>query len=158
MSLVSVIMFLVGTILGAGGCLLIVRQTRSESSIEKQLRELQEEFTAYRENVNQHFNQTAKLVNDLTNNYISVQKHLEDAAESFAQPPKSFELNPEESEKLESDREEFLSLETQPVVDAAEDAQFDSDSPTEPPKDYAPKAPDDKGTLAEDFGLHEKAR
>ncbi|MCG8668268.1 MAG: YhcB family protein [Pseudomonadales bacterium] len=157
MSLVSVIMFLVGALLGVGGCLLIVRQTRSESSIEKQLRELQEEFTAYRENVNQHFNQTAKLVNDLTNNYISVQKHLEDAAESFAQPPKSFELNPEETEALENKKEEFLSLEI-PTSEEDEDAQFDSSGAVEPPKDYAPKAPDDKGTLAEDYGLHESAK
>lgn len=156
MSLVSVILFLLGITLGAGGCLLVMRQTRSESSIDKQLRELQEEFTAYRENVNQHFNNTAKLVNELTNNYISVQKHLEDAAESFAQPPKSFELDTDPSEQLENKREEFLTLETsQPAEE--EDAQFEN-SGVEAPKDYAPKSPDDKGTLAEDFGLHEQAK
>lgn len=154
MSLVSVIMFLIGTLLGAAGCLLVMRQTRSESSIEKQLRELQEEFTAYRENVNQHFNQTAKLVNDLTNNYIAVQKHLNDAAESFAQPPKSFELDENETEKLENDQETILTLET-PKPTAEEDAQFDAGVSVEPPKDYAPKSPKDKGTLAEDYGLQE---
>lgn len=155
MSLVGVVMFLVGIVLGVGGSLLVMRQTRSESSIEKQLRELQEEFTAYRENVNQHFNQTAKLVNDLTNNYIAVQKHLEDAAESFAQPPKSFELDTDETEQLENKRESFLTLEASTKDASEEDAQFDTNGAVEPPKDYAPKSPKDKGTLAEDFGLQE---
>lgn len=154
MSLVSVIMFLIGALLGVAGSLLVVRQTRSESSIEKQLRELQEEFTAYRENVNQHFNQTTKLVNDLTKNYIAVQKHLDDAAESFAQPPKSFHLEENEQAKLESQRETLLPLETRPR-DEEEDAQFDGSIAVEPPKDYAPKSPKDKGTLAEDYGLQE---
>lgn len=154
MSLVSVVMFLIGAALGVAGCLLVVRQTRNESSIEKQLRELQEEFTAYRENVNQHFNQTAKLVNDLTKNYIAVQKHLDEAADSFAQPPKSFELEEDQKEKLESQRETLLPLETKPVEEEA-DAQFDSNIAVEPPKDYAPKSPKDKGTLSEDYGLQE---
>lgn len=154
MSLVSVIMFLLGALLGVAGSLLVVRQTRSESSIEKQLRELQEEFTAYRENVNQHFNQTTKLVNDLTKNYIAVQKHLDDAAESFAQPPKSFQLEEDQQAKLESQKEKLLPLETAPIDDE-EDAQFDGSITVEPPKDYAPKSPKDKGTLAEDYGLQE---
>ena len=154
MSLISVVMFLAGTVLGVAGCLLVVRQTRSESSIEKQLRELQEEFTAYRENVNQHFNQTTKLVNDLTKNYIAVQKHLDDAAESFAQPPKSFELEEDTTAKLENQREPLLPLET-PTTEEEQDAQFDSGIAVEPPKDYAPKSPKDKGTLAEDYGLQE---
>lgn len=157
MSLVSVIMFLIGALLGVAGSLLVVRQTRSESTIEKQLRELQEEFTAYRENVNQHFNQTAKLVNDLTKNYIAVQKHLDEAAESFAQPPKSFELEEEEQEKLESQREQLLPLETKSGGES-EDAQFDSNITVEPPKDYAPKSPKDKGTLSEDYGLQESLK
>ena len=155
MNLVSVIMFLVGAGLGVIGCLLVMRQTRSETSIEKQLRDLQEEFTAYRENVNQHFNQTAKLVNDLTNNYIAVHKHLVDAAESFAQPPKSFELEPDSTEKLENKREAILPLETPKPAPSEEDAQFNTAGAVEPPKDYAPKSPEDKGTLAEDYGLQE---
>ncbi|MCG8312735.1 MAG: YhcB family protein [Pseudomonadales bacterium] len=155
MSLVSVLMFIVGVALGAGGCLFVVRQTRSESSIEKQLRELQEEFTAYRENVNQHFNQTAKLVNELTNNYIAVQKHLGEAAESFAQPPKSFDLQEDDTEKLENKREDFLTLETKAPMKTEEDAQFENGGGIEQPKDYAPKSAKEKGTLAEDFGLQE---
>ncbi|PIE41491.1 MAG: hypothetical protein CSA49_03030 [Gammaproteobacteria bacterium] len=155
MSLTSVILFLAGVASGAFGCFLIMRASRSESSIERQLRELQEEFTAYRENVNQHFNNTAKLVNKLTKDYISVQKHLEDAAESFTQPPKSFKLNEESAEQLEKQREEFLTLEASSPKEE-EDAQFDI-AGAQPPKDYAPKAPSEKGTLAEDYGLHKPA-
>lgn len=126
------------------------------------MRELQDEFTAYRENVNQHFSQTATLVNNLTESYVSVQKHLKDAAESFSQPPKSFELEPEEKDKqLPQTKTEFISLEKKPEeleADDGEDAKFDESSSIEQPRDYAPKqGPGDKGTLSEDFGLHKKA-
>ena len=89
----TLIAFLVGLTAGALGCFLLMSRSRAQSNIEQQLRELQEEFTAYRENVNTHFNKTAQMVNTLTENYLAVQKHLETAADSFAEPPKSFQLD-----------------------------------------------------------------
>lgn len=150
------VMLLVGVALGAVGSLLISRQTRSEPHIEKQLRDLQEEFTAYRENVNQHFNQTTRLVNKLTNDYAKVQQHLGEAADSFAQPPKSFELDADSKGAL-AEREELLQLEIRntELGEGGEDAQFDNPESLEQPKDYAPKAKSQKGTLAEDFGLNQ---
>jgi uncharacterized membrane-anchored protein YhcB (DUF1043 family) len=159
MDLISVVTFFVGCIVGTVGCLLVVRQVKSDSTIERQMRELQEEFTAYRENVNQHFNQTAKLVNSLTENYIAVQKHLEDAAESFSQPPKSFELDTSNNTALTEAKQKFATLALQtPEPSGNDDASFgELNEAIEQPRDYAPKAsPKDKGTLAEDFGLHEK--
>ena len=159
MSLVSVLMFVVGIILGATGCLLVIRQTYSESSIERQLRELQEEFTAYRENVNQHFNQTTKLVNELTSNYVNVQKHLEDAAESFAQPPKSFELDETKDKETENrvKNEALVKLET-PKTEATEDAQFEQYNGVEPPKDYASTPAKEVGTLSEEYGFQHSSK
>ena len=84
MDLLTIAVFLAGCGAGAVVSYVVLARTRAESKIERQMRELQEEFTAYRENVNQHFNKTAQLVNSLTENYIAVQKHLEDAADSFA--------------------------------------------------------------------------
>lgn len=159
MDLLTIAVFLAGVAVGAGGCYAFVLGTRSESKVERQMRELQEEFTAYRENVNQHFNKTAQLVNNLTENYISVQKHLEDAAVSFAEPPKSFTL--EKNESLPPAKAAFVSLEDrqkQELRDKGPDAEFENSPLMEPPKDYAPKSRSgEKGQLEEGFGLDSKA-
>lgn len=137
-------------------CYFGIMRHRSESAMEKQTKELQEEFTAYRENVNQHFQQTANLVNDLTENYISVQKHLETAATSFAEPPKSFTLDENDTEKLPAAKPEFNTLEVQSSQsEDEEDAEF-ADKAFEPPLDYAPKGSKEQGTLEEGFRLQEK--
>lgn len=152
MDFLTIMVFLAGCAAGALVSFVVLSRTRTESKMERQMRELQEEFTAYRENVNQHFSKTAQMVNTLTENYIAVQKHLEDAADSFAEPPKSFTL---ENSTLPATRTEFVPLEDrqqQELRHAHGDAGFEV--PVEPPKDYAPKTkPGDKGTLAEDFGL-----
>ena len=159
MDFLTIVVFLAGAIIGAAVCYAFVAGSRSESKVERQMRELQEEFTAYRENVNQHFNKTAQLVNNLTDNYIAVQKHLEDAAVSFAEPPKSFNL--EQTESLPAAKPEFASLEDrqkQELRAKPKDADFQNNVPVEPPKDYAPKSkPGDKGQLEEGFGLDTKA-
>lgn len=152
MDFLTIMVFLAGCAAGALVSFVVLSRTRTESKMERQMRELQEEFTAYRENVNQHFSKTAQMVNTLTENYIAVQKHLEDAADSFAEPPKSFTL---ENSTLPATRTEFVPLEDrqqQELRHAHGDAGFEVS--VEPPKDYAPKTkPGDKGTLAEDFGL-----
>ena len=153
METVTIIAFIVGAVLGALGCFFVMTRLRAQGNIEQQLRELQEEFTAYRENVNTHFNKTAEMVNTLTENYLSVQKHLEDAADSFAEPPKSFQLQT----ALPSKKTEFVSLEAKqkPEVKQKPDAKFEEDDMKQP-RDYAPKSGGkDKGTLSEDFGLHD---
>lgn len=155
MQAVTFIAFFVGAGLGALICYLMMARSKAQGNIEQQLRELQEEFTAYRENVNTHFNKTAQLVNTLTDNYISVQKHLEDAADSFAEPPKSIQIE----NTLPSKKTEFVSLEAKEKETTEEqpDAEFKEDETMQPPRDYAPKdSKKDQGTLSEEFGLHDK--
>lgn len=149
--MLEVIMFLLGATAGAVVSYVVQTRRRSESAIERQLRDLQEEFTAYRENVNQHFNRTADLVNNLTETYVKVQKHLEDASASFSEPPKSFKL--ENNALLVASAPQFIAIETKEPP--PKDASFE-DERIQPPRDYAPKtSPKDKGTLAEDFGFNQ---
>ncbi len=158
MQISMIIAFLLGSIVGAIICYLVFSRSKAESSIDRQLRELQEEFTAYRENVNTHFNKTAELVNTLTENYIAVQNHLEDSADTFTEPPKSFQLD--NKQKLPTKKTKFVSLEVKALPDdaaaSAEDANFETDHSATPPLDYAPKSKDkNKGMLSEEYGLHE---
>jgi uncharacterized membrane-anchored protein YhcB (DUF1043 family) len=156
MQLITFIAFLAGLAIGGFGCFLLMSRSKAQSNIEQQLRELQEEFTAYRENVNTHFNKTAQMVNTLTENYLTVQKHLEDAADSFAEPPKSFQLDT--THKLPNQKTKFISLETKASDEESSegDAEFSQKDVAQPPRDYAPKtSTKDKGTLSEEFGLHD---
>jgi len=149
--MLEITLFLLGGVIGALGSYVVLTHNRSESAVERKLRELQDEFTAYRENVNQHFNRTADLVNNLTESYVKVQKHLEEASVSFAEPPKSFTLENQESQAVAS-LPQFVAMETR-EKSAARDATF-AENALQPPRDYAPKSsPREKGTLAEDFGL-----
>lgn len=149
--MLEIILFLLGGVIGALGSYVVLTHNRSESAVERKLRELQDEFTAYRENVNQHFNRTADLVNNLTESYVKVQKHLEEASVSFAEPPKSFTLENKDSQAVAS-LPQFVAVETREKP-AARDATF-GESALQPPRDYAPKtSPREKGTLAEDFGF-----
>lgn len=156
MQLVTLIAFLIGLAAGGIGCFLVMSRARAQSNMEQQLRELQEEFTAYRENVNTHFNKTAQMVNTLTENYLVVQKHLESAADSFAEPPKSFQLD--SVDKLPNKKTKFISLEATggEAEESEVDADFGNTGGLEPPRDYAPKqGVKDQGTLSEEFGLHD---
>jgi len=42
-----------------------------------------EEMVSYKASVNQHFNKTSELVNDLTQNYVKVYQHLADGAQTL---------------------------------------------------------------------------
>jgi len=161
MGLIEFAIFIIGAAAGAGTCYFGLIKRHSDSAVGKQMKDLQEEFTAYRENVNQHFNQTAQLVNNLTAQYSSVQKHLEEAAVSFASPPKSFDIeNADMPAQLAHAAEQFdkIELNTPDDKETKQDASFSTDKAFQPPRDYAPKnTPNEKGTLAEDFGLQDKS-
>ena len=155
MGWVEIASFIVGSSLGALICYFSLTRKREESTVERQMRELQEEFTVYRENVNQHFHKTADLVNNLSESYISVQKHLENAASTLTEPPKSFSIDESSHTALLTTKPEFNSLNVQ-ISDDEDDADF-SDAALAAPRDYAPPhTPQEPGTLDESFGLHEK--
>ena len=157
METINIIIFLAGTLVGGILSFIIFGRSKSGDQIGRQLRELQEEFTVYRENVNSHFSKTAEVVNSLTENYIAVQNHLENAADSFAEPPKSFKLE-ESTEKLEN-KPKFASLEMKPVAATGTDGDADfDDKNSQQPLDYAPKSSkEEAGTLAEEYGLNKQS-
>ncbi|HET8705445.1 MAG TPA: DUF1043 family protein [Pseudomonadales bacterium] len=161
--LINCVIFLFGIV--AGGLLyrwFLQSNDHEQDKVEKQLRELQEEFAAYRENVNLHFSKTTELVNNLTESYSEVHKHLVEGAQFLSHAPQSgaqISFPKQELSSLESDGvKEFIPLEskinTDALIEATADADFDS---VQAPRDYAPRAnPNEPGTLSEGFGLKEK--
>lgn len=116
--------------------LFLNKDGQDRSSLRRQLDELKKQHQAYQINVTEHFSRTADLISELNTNYQKIQEHLDQGAEQFVKP----------EYRLESARSGETRL---------EDLAPTSETPDQPtgPKDYAPKAPDEEGTLSETYGL-----
>lgn len=119
------------------GCLLSVILLRSLSpseqktrNLETRLQQAEETLTDYQQEVTEHFAETARLVNTLTQNYKEVHEHLTSNALKLGNIDISRDL-----------------LANSPGDDTS-DMTIDEDN-FQPPKDWAPG----EGTLSEDYGL-----
>lgn len=97
---------------------------------------LRQEQQHYRDQVTGHFQRTAELVNELTENYRAVHNHLAQGAR---------ELCPEAGSQLPHLPEPPAAAQQLGAASAA--------APIEPPRDYAPRAHADLGPLHEAYGL-----
>ena len=129
--------FAVGIILGL---VIATRLNVSPSKIkdlENQIRQLKDTHAEYRDSVSDHFGMTAELVQHMTESYRDVYQHLASGAQDLCSGEVASKLLPAESDAV---------FET---TSATEES-----SPLAPPRDYAAKqSPDQKGALAEDFGI-----
>ena len=115
--------------------------------LENHLTSIQDKYESYQQSVTAHFSHSAQLVNNLTNAYREVHSHLQQGANDLcADNKRHSSQNPAQS---------FLSLtnsqDSFPQAVAVKDTKFADNF--EPPRDYAPKSPTDKGMLDEDYGL-----
>ncbi|MEX2473896.1 YhcB family protein [Marinobacter sp.] len=125
-----VVGIVIGVLVGRSGQTTNLRQRR----VEQQIEELRSEYTRYQAQVNEHFMESAHLQRRLNDAYRDVNQHMARGANRLC--------NDEEwTEELDQEMSRAR-------------LQGTNDDGVEPPRDYAPKAgPEDKGTLAEDFGL-----
>ena len=103
------------------------------SELEARVQELQRHHAQYRENVSEHFNTTAELVQHMTESYRDVYQHLAGGAQDLCTGDVASKLLPATEQSM------FYHVD---------------DDELEAPKDYAPKKdPGQSGALAENFGL-----
>jgi uncharacterized membrane-anchored protein YhcB (DUF1043 family) len=107
--------------------------------VERKLDQVLQDKKVYEDEVVEHFTDTAKLLNTLTESYRDVHNHLARGATTLCQGE-----GPVALDRLEDGR------------DGAEIPAHLAD--IQAPLDYAPKtSPDEKGMLNEEFGLDRKA-
>lgn len=132
---------LVGGII-IGVILARILQASSPKSTQSQLSDLQERFDSYQHEVITNFSTTAELISKLTQSYQNVQEHMLHSAERLAVDEQS--------------REKLLAFLTDGTIKeriaAPSQSSKQEELPPEPPKDYAPKAEGEPGTLDENFG------
>jgi uncharacterized protein len=78
--LASIIALILGALLGATGVWLWLRQRGVGG---ESVAEIKKENARFREEVNEHFVQTAELINQLTDSYKAVFDHLSDGADKL---------------------------------------------------------------------------
>jgi uncharacterized membrane-anchored protein YhcB (DUF1043 family) len=146
----GVLVYLLIFILGAAaGVVFTKRQApdRRVQELEMLLQDLQARHDRYQSDVSDHFSETAERVNELTQRYREVHQHLIQGAQLLCDDPKrSKDSNPANA---------FTSINT---PEAREPHTYDQYADSElvgyePPRDYATKSPQDKGTLDERFGF-----
>ncbi|MDX1491205.1 MAG: DUF1043 family protein [Pseudohongiellaceae bacterium] len=108
------------------------------SELEDRVQELQRNHAIYREEVSDHFNTTAELVQQMTDSYKDVYQHLANGAQGLCSEDVANKLLP-----TSTDNGFGLSA-----------PEEDNDDSMQAPKDYAPRQdPNQVGALAEDFGI-----
>jgi len=135
--IIGLISFLIGAALGA----LLFRAFRSDEAkvknLQAELQSLSEEHEIYKSSVHSHFSNTARLFNDMTESYRNVYLHMATGAQILCPDYISSQLTLSGDAKALLDKEDNSKNQT-PV----------------PPLDYAARAhPEQKGSLAEDYGI-----
>jgi uncharacterized membrane-anchored protein YhcB (DUF1043 family) len=111
---------------------------RKYRDVTLKLEQVMQDRKAYEDDVVEHFTETARLLNNLTESYREVHNHLAQGAATLCNG-----AGPVSLERLEG---------------SSDPAEIPADlARIQPPLDYAPKSsPDEKGMLNEEFGLERK--
>nr|WP_010132509.1 DUF1043 family protein [Microbulbifer agarilyticus] len=136
------VLILVGVIGLTLGALLAFLATRGRQSIDRtrelelRLKEANTKLEDFQLQVNEHFDQTAQLVHNLTESYRDVHEYLANSAMRLSSQDIGRQMLEAGSGQLSDSKDDLNVL---------------------PPRDWAPKEPGAKGTLSEEFGLEKEA-
>ena len=123
------------------------------------LKKAQQDLTDYKKEVETHFETTAELVNKMTESYRDVYKHLASGAKTLcADEAKAIAIAANMAPQLEAKEvQEEVREEAQPTDEQNTQAPEEAPATEQPdavePRDYAPKKPDEEGTLSETYSL-----
>ncbi len=109
-----------------------------QKDLEQSLQLTRQELNKYQQDVANHFAETSRLVNNLTQSYKDVHEHLAKGAVQLT--------NSEISQSFLAAGDKALGIE---AGDAINEVQ------PEPPRDWAPKTPGETGLLSEEYGLND---
>ncbi|MFD1215331.1 YhcB family protein [Microbulbifer celer] len=133
---VLILVGVLGLVLGALLAFLATRNRQNAvdrtQELELRLKEANTKLEDFQQQVNEHFDQTSQLVNNLTHSYREVHEYLANSAMRLSSQDIGRQMLEAGSGQL-SENDDNLSV--------------------LPPRDWAPKEPGTTGTLSEEFGL-----
>lgn len=144
---VGIIAAVAGLLIGAGLYRSVGSSAARVRRLKRALESAEAQNSQYQQDVAEHFNQTSKLLNDMTLQYKSIHDHLAAGADKLCRDPAGHSL-----------------LAGAPMRLSIEERRKDQEGRLKhdeanlrPPLDYAPKSETRSGTLSEEYGL-EKVR
>ncbi|WP_293267049.1 DUF1043 family protein [Neptunomonas sp.] len=145
--IIGVVALVIGALIG-----FLMGRAGDNSNEQEKLEDAKQELEDYKTKVAGHFEETADLVNKMTESYRGVYQHLATGAQALC--------DADTARSIESSMTPQLTAQAEVEVESSEpstdsDAGNDNEtlSAVEPPRDYAPKQPDEEGTLSESYGL-----
>ena len=135
------IALIVGALIGALLLKGLSPQEKQNRSLETRLQKAENQLREYQQDVSEHFAETSQLINTLTQSYRDVHEHLATGALKLT--------NPDISRQLIDAGKGNLMLSTSRNRKPDDEEAISK----EPPRDWAPRNPGDKGQLSEDFGF-----
>ena len=81
--LIGLIALTAGALIGALGYRLLAPSVKQAEQVKSRLDAARDELESYRDSVNEHFDKTAELVNELTQDYVRVYQHLAEGAQAL---------------------------------------------------------------------------
>ncbi|MCP4388525.1 MAG: YhcB family protein, partial [Gammaproteobacteria bacterium] len=132
-------------LIGALAYRLLAPSVKQAVKDKAELDSAREELTSYKVSVNEHFNKTSELVNDLTQNYVKVYQHLAEGAHTLGDS-KTFNNLLEQHPGKVSLTVAGDSPAPDPVV---EDTIVEAAAPLKPPSDFAESVSDEPAAEVE---------
>ncbi len=81
--LIGLIALTAGALIGVLGYRLLAPSVKQAEQVRSERDAARDELESYRDSVNEHFDKTAELVNELTQDYVRVYQHLAEGAQSL---------------------------------------------------------------------------
>ena len=149
--IIGVVALAIGGLIG-----FLIGRSGGDSSEQEKLEDVKQELENYKAQVAGHFEETADLVNKMTESYRGVYKHLATSAQTLCDADTARSIESSMTPQLTA-QEEIEVEDVEPILDNVTEAVTEAEAETvavaEPPRDYAPKQPDEEGMLSESYGL-----
>jgi len=125
--------FVAGCVIGAVLYRALSHGPRDARKLKSDLEQAEAEFSAYKSSVTSHFSKTSELVNDLTQDYVKVYKHLAEGAQKLGEPKGTMDL-------LEQQGKVLISVADTAGVDDISTATSEQSEPSgEPEQEHLPQ-------------------
>jgi uncharacterized membrane-anchored protein YhcB (DUF1043 family) len=145
--IIGVVALAIGGLIG-----FLMGRSGGGSDEQEKLEDAKKELENYKTQVAGHFEETADLVNKMTESYRGVYQHLATGAQALCDADTARSIESSMTPQLTAQKE--VEVETaESNIDGDTVAETETSSAVEPPRDYAPKQPDEEGTLSESYGL-----
>lgn len=134
---ISIIALIAGVMIGALAYRLFTSSIKQVEKAKSELDIARKELSSYKASVDSHFDKTSELVNDLTQNYVKVYRHLADGAQTLGDSRTLTNLLEQHQGKVLISVDDETNAQGTVAGDELEDSVVTPETPTETVDEHA---------------------